>query len=213
MKAAILHAAHDLRIEDVAEPELEPGGVRVRVRAGGICGSDLHYFQHGGFGTVRLRQPMVPGHEIAGEVMEVAPGVTRVRPGDIVAVDPSRPCRQCRMCLDGKPRHCLDMLFYGSAMRFPHVQGGFREQLVCTEAQAVPAPGMSAVTVKNDARRLFCREEVKVAVQQRRINAALHDFKHAVHEADQLVGSRNRRCGIAPGNGVEHRQVATHRPA
>ena len=50
------------------------------------------------------------------------------------------------MCLDGKPRHCLDMLFYGSAMRFPHVQGGFREQLVCTEAQAVPAPGMSVQT-------------------------------------------------------------------
>ena len=140
MKAAILHAAHDLRIEDVPEPGLEPGGVRVRVRAGGICGSDLHYFQHGGFGAIRLRQPMVPGHEIAGEVMEVAPGVTRVRPGDTVAVDPSRPCRQCRMCLEGKPRHCLDMLFYGSAMRFPHVQGGFREQLVCTEAQAVPVP-------------------------------------------------------------------------
>ena len=141
MRAAILHAAGDLRIEDVPEPPLGAGEVRVRVRAGGICGSDLHYFQHGGFGTVRLREPMIPGHEIAGEVLETGTGVIRVRPGDTVAVDPSRPCGHCRMCLRGLPRHCLDMRFYGSAMRFPHVQGGFREQLVCTEAQAVPVPG------------------------------------------------------------------------
>ena len=140
MKAAIIHGARDLRIEDAATQPAGPGEVLVRIRAGGICGSDLHYYQDGGFGTVRIREPMILGHEIAGQVMEVGPGVTRVRPGDRVAVDPSRPCGQCRYCLEGTPRHCLDMRFYGSAMRMPHVQGGFRETLVCTEAQAVPVP-------------------------------------------------------------------------
>ncbi len=140
MKAAIIHAPLDLRIEDAAIPEVGPRDVKVRIRAGGICGSDLHYYQHGGFGAVRLRQPMILGHEIAGEVMEVGADVTRVRPGDTVAVNPSQPCGHCRFCLDGQPNHCLDMRFYGSAMRMPHVQGGFRELLVCSEAQAVPVP-------------------------------------------------------------------------
>ncbi len=140
MRAATIHAAHDLRIAE-AEPQAPgPHEVQVRIRAGGICGSDLHYYQHGGFGTVRIREPLIPGHEIAGTVSAIGPGVTRVAPGQAVAVDPSNPCRHCIYCLEGKPRHCLDMRFFGSAMRFPHVQGGFRELLVCTEAQAVPIP-------------------------------------------------------------------------
>lgn len=140
MKAAIIHGARDLRVEDIAEPVAGPGEVMVRIRAGGICGSDLHYYQDGGFGAVRVREPMILGHELAGEVLETGAGVVRVRPGDRVAVDPSLPCRQCVYCLEGQPRHCLDMRFYGSAMRMPHVQGGFREVLVCPEAQAVPVP-------------------------------------------------------------------------
>ena len=140
MKAAVIHAPRDLRIEDVAAPVPGPHEVAVRIRAGGICGSDLHYYQDGGFGAVRIKQPFIPGHEMAGEVVETGPEVTRVKPGDRVAVDPSRPCGHCEYCLEGKPRHCLDMRFFGSAMRFPHVQGGFREVLVCSEAQAVPIP-------------------------------------------------------------------------
>ena len=140
MKAAIIHAPRDLRIEEAGIPALGSHDVQVRIRAGGICGSDLHYYQHGGFGTVRIQEPFIPGHEIAGEVMQTGTAVTRVRAGDRVAVNPSRPCGHCAYCLEGKPRHCLDMRFFGSAMRFPHVQGGFREVLVCTEAQAVPVP-------------------------------------------------------------------------
>jgi L-idonate 5-dehydrogenase len=140
MKAAVIHAARDLRIEGTAPPTPGPHEVAVRIRAGGICGSDLHYYQDGGFGTVRIKEPFIPGHEIAGEVQEVGDAVTRVRPGDRVAVNPSRPCGHCRYCLEGTARHCLDMRFFGSAMRFPHVQGGFREVLVCAEEQAVPIP-------------------------------------------------------------------------
>jgi L-idonate 5-dehydrogenase len=140
MKAAVIHAARDLRIEGTAPPTPGSHEVAVRIRAGGICGSDLHYYQDGGFGTVRIKEPFIPGHEIAGEVQQVGDAVTRVRPGDRVSVNPSRPCGHCRYCLEGKARHCLDMRFFGSAMRFPHVQGGFREVLVCAEEQAVPIP-------------------------------------------------------------------------
>ena len=71
MKAVVIHAAGDLRVDEVDQVDeagLGPADVRVRVGAGGICGSDLHYFRHGGFGTVRLREPMILGHEIAGTV-------------------------------------------------------------------------------------------------------------------------------------------------
>src|SRR2546423_14785099 len=88
---------------------------------------------------------MILGHEIAGTVARVGSGVESIEAGQRVAVNPSLPCGQCRYCHEGLQQHCLNMLFYGSAMRFPHVQGGFRDVLVCDEAQAVPVPpAMSA---------------------------------------------------------------------
>ena len=138
MKAAIIHSPLDLRVEEADVTPVGPHDVKVRVRAGGICGSDLHYYLHGGFGTVRIQQPMILGHEVAGEVMETGAEVNRVRPGDRVAVNPSLACGRCRYCLEGMANHCLDMRFNGSAMRMPHMQGLFREVVVCTEAQAVP---------------------------------------------------------------------------
>lgn len=138
VKAVVIHSAHDLRFGEVPLAAPGPGEVEVTVTRGGICGSDLHYYHDGGFGTVRLKEPMVLGHEIAGTVSAIGAGVTSVNPGDKVAVNPSLACRACRYCLEGLPAHCLNMRFYGSAMRFPHVQGGFREKLVCTAEQAVP---------------------------------------------------------------------------
>ena len=131
--AVVIHGSRDLRLEETEVPALGPSDVEVRIAAGGICGSDLHYYQDGGFGTVRIKEPMVLGHEIAGTVTAVGTLVDKVRPGDKVAVNPSRPCNACRYCLEGLSRHCLNMLFYGSAMRFPHVQGGFRQRLVAEE--------------------------------------------------------------------------------
>jgi L-idonate 5-dehydrogenase len=147
VKAVVIHAALDLRVEEVALASMGAGDVTVQIERGGICGSDLHYFQHGGFGVVRVKQPMVLGHEIAGRVLAVGEGVSRVKPGDIVAVNPSLPCGHCRFCQKGLQHECLNMLFYGSAMRFPHVQGGFRERIVCTQAQAVPLPAGVAAEV------------------------------------------------------------------
>ena len=144
MEALVIHAPNDLRVEDVPTPAVEPGQVRVRVRAGGICGSDLHYFQHGGFGTIRIQQPMVLGHEAAGAIEELGTGVTNLPVGTRVAINPSQPCSACRFCLMGLQNHCLDMRYYGSAMRMPHVQGAFRREIVIHQSQAFPlADGIS----------------------------------------------------------------------
>ncbi|MBS0446426.1 MAG: L-idonate 5-dehydrogenase [Proteobacteria bacterium] len=136
MDALVIHAAGDLRVEEVETPPVGAGQMRVRVRCGGICGSDLHYYRHGGFGTVRVREPMVLGHEIAGVIEEVGSAVDGYRAGDRIAISPSRPCGLCRYCQQGLQNHCLDMRYYGSAMRMPHVQGAFRQQIVVEAAQA-----------------------------------------------------------------------------
>jgi L-idonate 5-dehydrogenase len=179
MRAAVLHAPKDLRIEPVAAATLGPRDVEVRIEAGGICGSDLHYYYDGGFGTVRLKEPMILGHEIAGMVARVGAEVETVQAGQRVAVNPSRPCGACRYCAEGKQQHCLNMLFYGSAMRFPHVQGGFREVLVCDATQAVPVPAtMSA------AQAAFA-EPFAVCL-------------HAVNRAGPLLGKRVLVTGSGP---------------
>jgi L-idonate 5-dehydrogenase len=142
VKAIVIHAAKDLRIEDRPEDPLGPGQLRLRLATGGVCGSDLHYYNHGGFGTVRLKEPMILGHEVSAYVED--PGDTAFQKGQLVAVSPSRPCGACKFCLEGLTNQCLNMRFYGSAMPFPHIQGAFREVLVAEASQCVDATGLTA---------------------------------------------------------------------
>ena len=143
MRALVIHAARDLRLEERPDEAPGPGQLRLRLATGGICGSDLHYYNHGGFGAVRLREPMILGHEVSAFVEDMGPGVQGFARGQLVAVSPSRPCGTCRYCLEGLPNQCLKMRFYGSAMPFPHVQGAFREVLVAEAAQCVDATGLT----------------------------------------------------------------------
>lgn len=133
-----LYAQNDIRIETEATGDPGPGEALVAMAAGGICGSDLHYFQHGGFGPIRVREPIILGHEASGTVIAVGPDVTNVREGDRVAINPSRPCGSCKYCAQGMFTHCLAMRFSGSAMRMPHEQGLFRDRMVVDAAQCVP---------------------------------------------------------------------------
>ena len=144
MKAIVAHAAKDLRVEDREMPAPGPGEVLIRMERGGICGSDLHYYNHGGFGTVRLREPMILGHEVAGRIEALGPEVEGLAAGDLVAVSPSRPCYACAYCLEGRHNHCLGMRFYGSAMPFPHIQGAFREYITADTRQCARAEGLTA---------------------------------------------------------------------
>lgn len=178
MKALFAHAARDLRLSDCADECPGPGQVRVRMLRGGICGSDLHYYNHGGFGTVRLREPMILGHEVAGIVEDLGEGVTGADAGTLVAVSPSRPCGACGECLRGLPNHCLNMRFYGSAMPFPHIQGAFREVLVADAAQCVNAEGLSPGEAA-------MAEPLSVAL-------------HAVRRAGEMLGRRVLVTGCGP---------------
>jgi L-idonate 5-dehydrogenase len=179
MRAVVAHAAKDLRIEEVATPDVGSNEIRVRVGFGGICGSDLHYFNHGGFDAVRLREPMILGHEVAATVEEVGRTVTRVKPGDRVAVSPSLPCNSCEYCLLGRQNQCLDMRFYGSAMRTPHVHGAFREALVCAEEQVYRIGDGTSLEMAALA------EPLAVCV-------------HAVRQSGDLVGRRVLVTGCGP---------------
>lgn len=179
MRAVVIHAAHDLRIDPVEVAPPGVGEVRVRLERGGICGSDLHYYHHGRIGSIVLKHPMVLGHEVAGIVVEVGAGVSRIRPGDRVALSPSRACGQCRYCQAGQQMHCLNMRFYGSAMPFPHVHGAFQEEIVAAEAQCFPVPKETSA-----GEAAMC-EPLAVCL-------------HAVRRAGPLMGRRVLVTGLGP---------------
>lgn len=143
MKSIVAHAAKDLRLETHEVPKVGPRQVLIRMATGGICGSDLHYYNHGGFGAIRLKEPMILGHEVAGHIDSLGSEVAGFRPGELVAVSPSRPCHSCRFCAQGVHNHCLNMRFYGSAMPFPHIQGAFSEFVVADVTQCASAEGLS----------------------------------------------------------------------
>ena len=135
MKACVIHGALDLRLEERTAPTLGDSEVKIRVRAGGICGSDLHYFAHGRIGDFVIREPLIPGHEFAGEVAEIGASVSPLRPGDKVAIHPGRSCGRCRPCREGRPNLCQNVFYMGSASKFPHMQGGFCEYVVVDQSQ------------------------------------------------------------------------------
>lgn len=178
MRALVLHAAHDLRVEQKPEPVPEPGEILVRIARGGICGSDLHYYQNGGFGAVRVREPMILGHEVSGHIAALGSDVTGFTEGQLVAVSPSRPDWDDDYARRGMPHHSLGMRFYGSAMPMPHIQGAFADYVAATPDQCVDATGLTP-------------EEAAMA-------EPLSVVLHALKQADQLLGSRVLVTGCGP---------------
>jgi L-idonate 5-dehydrogenase len=179
MIACVIHGAKTLKIEQRPTPSPEEGEVLVRFGAGGICGSDLHYYHEGRVGDFALREPMVLGHEVAGEVVEVGQNVTKIRVGQRVAVNPTRACLRCEYCLSGKSNLCRNVRFLGSAARYPHVQGAFAELFIASEAQCVPVPESLSF------RAAACAEPFAVTL-------------HAVARAGNLLGRRVLVTGAGP---------------
>lgn len=138
--AVTLFGAEDLRLVERPLAPLAPGMVRVRFGAGGICGSDLHYFRHGRTGDFQVKEPLVLGHELAGEVVELSDAAAGLHVGDRVAVNPSRWCGTCSYCREGRENLCENIYFMGSASKTPHMQGGFAEFVDVTPAQCVLVP-------------------------------------------------------------------------
>ena len=190
--ACTLHGALDLRLEAREPRALGPHDVRLSLGAGGICGSDLHYYQHGRVGAFVIREPLVPGHEASGVVAAVGAAVTRVQLGDKVAIDPSHPCGSlgnlraahsgirpwggpagsCDYCRGGRMNLCRRMYFLGSASIFPHAQGLFAEAFVMPERQLTPVPEADI-----SLGEIACAEPLSVGL-------------HAVQRAGVLLGKR-----------------------
>lgn len=141
IQACAIFSAKDLRLIDIDETSsLAPDAVRVTYGAGGICGSDIHYYHHGRVGAFEVKEPLILGHEIAGTVREIGTAVDDLRVGQPVAINPNLPCLECENCLAGRTNLCKDMVFFGSAAVTPHIQGGFREELIVPRRQCVGLP-------------------------------------------------------------------------
>ncbi len=135
-RSAVLHSPRDVTIEDRPMPEPGPGEVLVRVVAVGICGSDVHYYEHGRIGPYVVDAPMVIGHEASGEITAVGDGVPQDRIGEHVALEPGVPCRNCATCLSGHYNLCPDVVFFAT----PPVDGAICEYVTLAAAFAHPAP-------------------------------------------------------------------------
>lgn len=179
MRAAVLTAPEKLTVErrDAAAPG--PGEVAVAIAAGGICGSDLHYFHHYRMGDFPVVEPFVLGHEGAGTVAAVGAGVAGLAVGDKVAVNPSSPCGACAYCKGGRELLCVDMRFLGSSRRTPHVQGLFTERFVTRAANCVKVPA---------------RADLAIAAFAEPLAVALH----AVSRPGPLLGAEVLITGAGP---------------
>lgn len=140
MKAFVLHGAKDIRLEDVPCPKPGPKEALVKIRAAGICGSDLHYHAHGRCGDFVPTQPFILGHEFAGEIVAVGDPANDSLIGNRVAVDPSRSCGQCKICRQGRYNLCPDMVYFGSASVSPPSDGCFAEYVVAPVTNCVKIP-------------------------------------------------------------------------
>src|SRR5687767_3962334 len=112
MRGVRIHGIRDVRLhEGLTEPAPADGEVLVRMRAVGVCGSDLHYYREGGIGPAAIGEPLVPGHELAGEVAGGTGEPYGLPDGTLVAVDPAQNCGHCEQCLAGYSNLCLHMRF------------------------------------------------------------------------------------------------------
>lgn len=137
MKAAVLHGAKDLRVEEVPVPQItDPYQALVKIEAIGICGSDVHYYEHGGIGDFIVEEPMIIGHESGGTVVEVGEAVTNVKPGDRVAIEPGYTCGRCEYCKQGRYNLCPDVVF----MSTPPIDGAMCEYKVWPADYAFKLP-------------------------------------------------------------------------
>lgn len=123
MDAAVMNKPLDIEVKKVSIPEPKADEALLKVYCIGVCGSDVHYYEHGKIGRYVVKEPIILGHELAGEVVQVGESVTNVSVGDRVAVEPGVTCGRCDYCKSGRYNLCPDVVF----MATPPVDGAWAE--------------------------------------------------------------------------------------
>jgi L-iditol 2-dehydrogenase len=134
MRVVRLHAPRDLRMHDEPVPEPGPGDVQVQIKSVGVCASDGHWYREGRIGSTVVEKPIVLGHEAGGIVTKLGEGVTELKVGDRVAIEPSRSCMQCEQCKTENYNVCPNVQFFGT----PPTDGTFRDYVVWPARLAIP---------------------------------------------------------------------------
>lgn len=136
MKAAALTGIRKFETQSVPEPKISrPTDVRIRIKMVGVCGSDIHYYTTGRIGSQIIQFPFTIGHEAAGIVEQVGPKVTRLKPGQRIAIDPAVYCGHCDQCQAGREHTCRELLFLGCPGQ---LSGALCEYLVLPETSCFP---------------------------------------------------------------------------
>jgi L-iditol 2-dehydrogenase len=134
--AAALHGPGDVRLETRALPELGERDVLVEVRSVGVCGSDVHYYEHGRIGSFVVEQPLVLGHEVSGVVVDRGARAVKHPVGQRVALEPGVPCGRCSECRHGRYNLCTDVRFFAT----PPIDGAFARYVAIHEDYAFALP-------------------------------------------------------------------------
>ncbi|WP_283246449.1 NAD(P)-dependent alcohol dehydrogenase [Paenibacillus sp. Marseille-Q4541] len=136
MKAAVMDTPGNIEIRELPVPEIGSDEVLVKIMAVGVCGSDVHYYEHGRIGRYVVKNPIILGHECAGIIAKTGENVSRVQPGDRVAIEPGVTCGRCRYCKEGRYNLCPDVQFLAT----PPVDGAFVQYLAIREDFVFPIP-------------------------------------------------------------------------
>jgi len=179
MQAYYLHGPRDLRPVEIEKPQPGPLEALVRVRATGICGSDIHYFLHGKNGDFVPERPFVLGHESSGEIVDSGTFTDALPVGSRVAIDPSHPCRACVHCREGNQNHCSHMRYFGSAACSPPQDGSFREYV------QVNAENCHLIPDSMNYHQAAMLEPLSIAV-------------HGIGQAGSIAGKRVLVTGAGP---------------
>lgn len=175
MKASFLEKQGEIALRTIPVPVPAADEVLVQVAAVGVCGSDVHYYAHGGIGPYIVESPLILGHELSGRIVDVGDAVDPARIGQRVAVEPQRPCRVCSHCKAGRYNLCPDMQFYAT----PPIDGSFAEFVTIQADFAHPIPD----SVTDEAAALI--EPLSVGIW-------------ACQRAEVTVGSRVLIAGAGP---------------
>ncbi len=136
MKVSVLNGVGDVSVQEREIPQAGPDEVLVEIGAVGVCGSDVHYYEHGRIGPYVVESPLILGHEAGGTITAVGDAVTALTVGQRVSLEPGIPCRSCTQCLAGRYNLCPDVAFFAT----PPYDGAFAQFVAVPAAFAFPIP-------------------------------------------------------------------------